>query len=110
MISLFLSDSQGEIPAYRASMRFPPIGLRARQQSILVPAIWATAVWRLDRAGALLEHVEKTNLDLGSEIRQLKEPLFGAGLPEDASTDGNRPSHRSSIRADHKAISRNNFQ
>jgi len=31
-------------------MRYPPIGLRARQQSILVPGIGATAVWGLDRA------------------------------------------------------------
>ncbi len=39
-----------------------------------------------------------------------QEPLFGAGLSEDASKDGNRPSHRSSGRADHKAIARNNFE
>jgi len=31
-------------------MRYPPIGLRARQQSILVPGIRATAVWGLDKA------------------------------------------------------------
>src|SRR5271157_5898686 len=50
-------------------MRYPPIGLWARQQSILVPAIGATAVWGLDRAVSF-----RLNFIVWRSLEVLSEP------------------------------------